>query len=245
MLLIDDIQFFEGRDGFEKEFFHTFNDLHAQGKQIVVTTDRPPALLTGLTEALRTRLQWGLAADIQRPAFDTRLAILRAKARRHALQLPAEALEMIAEHCCPTVRELEGSLNRVLAYVPLIGGIVTNETIERALSPLTPLAQREAEPPCADDIVARRVPPPRRAAVRRARPQPQPRRLVRAPPRHVPAEGRRPQEPSPRSAACSATATTRPSSPASSASPSNKPPAPKPAPTSPPSARPWTVARAH
>ena len=154
VLLIDDVQFFEGRDGFEKEFFHTFNDLHAQGKQIVVTTDRPPALLTGLTEALRTRLQWGLAADVQRPAFDTRLAILRAKARRQALQLPAEALEMIAEHCCPTVRELEGSLNRVLAYVPLIGGIVTKETIERALSPLTPLAQREAEPPCADDIVA-------------------------------------------------------------------------------------------
>ncbi len=154
VLLIDDIQFFEGRDGFEKEFFHTFNDLHAAGKQIVVTTDRPPSQLTGLTEALRTRLQWGLAADLQRPAFETRLAILRSKARRHALQLPAEALEIIAERCCPTVRELEGYLNRVLAYVPLIGGAVTRETIERALSPLTPLPKGEAEPATADDIVA-------------------------------------------------------------------------------------------
>ncbi|TAK59741.1 MAG: chromosomal replication initiator protein DnaA [Dehalococcoidia bacterium] len=154
VLLIDDIQFFEGRDGFEKEFFHTFNDLHAQGKQIVVTTDRAPAALTGLTEAMRTRLQWGLVADVQRPAFDTRLAILRAKARRHAVRLPESALEMIAERCCPTVRELEGSLNRVLAFVPLIGGAVTRETIDRALSPLVPLSQREAEPPCPNDIIA-------------------------------------------------------------------------------------------
>ncbi len=154
VLLVDDIQFFEGRDGFEKEFFHTFNDLHAQGKQIVVTTDRPPSALSGLTEAMRTRLQWGLVADVQRPAFGTRLAILRAKARRQSLQVPESALEMIAERCCPTVRELEGSLNRVLAFVPLIGGAVTRETIDRALSPLVPLAQRDAEPPCPDDILA-------------------------------------------------------------------------------------------
>jgi len=154
VLLVDDIQFFEGRDGFEKEFFHTFNDLHALGQQIVVSIDRPPAMLTGLTEALRTRLQWGLVADVQRPAFETRLAILRAKARCQAIELPESALAMIAERCCPTVRELEGSLNRVLAYAPLIGGAVTRDTIDRALSPLVPLSQREPEPPCPDDILA-------------------------------------------------------------------------------------------
>lgn len=155
VLLIDDIQFFEGRPGFQEAFFHAFNDLHAAGKQIAVSCDRAPSQLTGIMEPLRSRLQWGLVADLQRPAFETRQAILRAKSLRHALRLPDEALDLIAERCCPTVRELEGYLNRVLAYVPLVGGKVTREIIERALSPLAPVPQREETPtPSPDEIVA-------------------------------------------------------------------------------------------
>jgi len=156
VLLIDDVQFFEGRPGFQEAFFHAFNDLHVAGKQIAVSCDRAPAQLSGIIEPLRSRLQWGLVADLQRPSFDTRVAILRAKSLRHALRLPDEALELIAERCCPTVRELEGSLNRVLAYVPLVGGKVTREIIERALSPLAPpsTVAGETAAPSPDAVVA-------------------------------------------------------------------------------------------
>ncbi|HYM14830.1 MAG TPA: chromosomal replication initiator protein DnaA [Dehalococcoidia bacterium] len=154
VLLIDDVQFFEGRQGFQEAFFHTFNDLHAAGKQIAVSCDRAPSQLTGIIEPLRSRLQWGLVADLQRPAFETRLAILRAKSLRHSVRLPDEALELIAERFCPTVRELEGFLNRVLAFVPMFGGKITREIIERALSPLAAGASREAPAPGADDVVA-------------------------------------------------------------------------------------------
>ena len=156
LLLIDDVQFFEGKEKFQAEFFHAFNDLHAAGAQIVITADRAPAQLA-LTDALRSRLQWGLVADLQRPSFETRLAILRAKAAQHATRLPDHALVAIAEKCCPTVRELEGYLNRVIAYVPLVGGDPTGEMIERALSPLQavrPEAHAEPQGPCADDVIA-------------------------------------------------------------------------------------------
>jgi chromosomal replication initiator protein len=137
VLLLDDIQFLEGKEKFQTEFFHVFNDLHGGGKRIVISGDRPPSQLSGLSDALRTRLGWGLAADLQKPQYETRLAILRAKAEHHAVRLPLQALITIAEKCCPTVRELEGWLNRVIAYVPLVGGDVSKETIEKALSPLT------------------------------------------------------------------------------------------------------------
>ncbi len=164
VLLVDDVQFFEGKEKFQEEFFHTFNDLHARGHQVVLTTDRPPAQLSGLMEALRSRMQWGLVADLQKPSYDTRLAILRAKARQHAIALPDDALATIAERCCPSVRELEGFLNRVIAYVPLVGGplggpllggVITPEVIERALSPLAAAVRSaEAAPLDADDILA-------------------------------------------------------------------------------------------
>jgi chromosomal replication initiator protein len=158
VLLIDDVQFFETRPGFQEEFFHTFNDLHAAGKQVVVTCDRLPSRLAGLTEALRTRLMMGLQADLQRPSFATRLAILRAKARHCALRLPDAALEQIAQRCCPTVRELEGYLNRVLAHIPLVGGQATPDIIERALAVFTtPAAGAQADGaplPSADDVIA-------------------------------------------------------------------------------------------
>ncbi|MBI2724194.1 MAG: chromosomal replication initiator protein DnaA [Chloroflexi bacterium] len=157
VLLIDDVQFLEGKEKFQEEFFHTFNDLHAAGAQIVITADRAPAHLSGLMEALRSRLQWGLTVDLQKPGFETRLAILRAKMLRQALRLPEEALHLIAEKCCPSVRELEGYLNRVLAFLPLVGGHATREVVERALSPLAPLdvAVRGApERPTEEEIVA-------------------------------------------------------------------------------------------
>ncbi len=154
LLLLDDVQFLEGKDKFQAEFVHAFSDLHAAGKQIVITSNRPPSQLTGLSEALRSRLQWGLAADLQKPGYEMRLAILRAKAPQHALPLPDDALVAIAERCCPTVRELEGYLNRVIAYVPLVGGTVTPEIIDKALNPLAAANSGDTAPPTADAIVA-------------------------------------------------------------------------------------------
>ena len=113
-----------------------------------------PAQMTGLTDALRSRLQWGLAANLRRPSFATRLAILRSKALQHAARLPDSALETIAERCCQSVRELEGCLNRVLAYIPLVGGDTTPEAIEKALSPFAaPGATTEAQAPEADAVI--------------------------------------------------------------------------------------------
>lgn len=155
VLLIDDVQFLEGKDKFQAEFFHAFNDLHAAGKQIVVTSDRAPSQLAGISEQLRSRLQWGLVADLQKPGYDTRLAILRAKAeQQHAVALPDSALVQIAERCCPTVRELEGYLNRVVAYAPLVGGAITEDVVARALSPLAAQSpSRDAGASIAPDAV--------------------------------------------------------------------------------------------
>jgi chromosomal replication initiator protein len=156
LLLVDDVQFFEGKEKFQVEFFHAFNDLHDAGAQIVVSADRPPAQLA-LMDALRSRFQWGLAVDLRKPSFETRLAILRAKAAQHAAKLPDDALVTIAEKCCPSVRELEGYLNRVIAYVPLVRGEATKDVIERALSPLQATAKsdnEDREAPCADDVIA-------------------------------------------------------------------------------------------
>lgn len=155
ILLIDDVQFLAGKDKFQDEFVHTFNDLHAAGKQVVISIDRMPQQAGGLIDALRSRLSWGLIADLQKPSFTTRLAILRAKAAHHAHKLPDAALELIAERCCPTVRELEGYLNRVLAYVPLVGGRTTPEVIDEALSPFSPVAPSSAGAAAdADAVVA-------------------------------------------------------------------------------------------
>ncbi|MDE3095557.1 MAG: chromosomal replication initiator protein DnaA [Chloroflexota bacterium] len=150
LLLIDDVQFFEGKEKFQEEFFHAFNELQAAGRQIVVSTDRAPSHLR-LSDGLRSRLQCGLVADMEAPGFETRLAILRAKAGRHALRLGDDVLATIAARGCPSVRELEGYLNRVIAYVPLVGGEVTPAAIERALSPLAP--ERDQQGASAEAVV--------------------------------------------------------------------------------------------
>ena len=116
VLLIDDIQFIAGKESTQEEFFHTFNTLYGQNKQIVMTSDRPPKALVTLEERLRSRFEWGLSVDIQPPDFETRTAILRSKGDRAGRQVPNEILETIARSVQSNIRELEGALTRVLAF---------------------------------------------------------------------------------------------------------------------------------
>src|SRR5581483_8169961 len=108
LLLIDDIQFIAGKEGTMEEFFHTFNDLHAHGRQIVITSDQPPKKVTGLQDRLISRFEWGLIADIQPPGQEMRLAILQRKVRAVGRQIPEEVLNFIADRIRDNVRELEG-----------------------------------------------------------------------------------------------------------------------------------------
>ncbi|MCC6298437.1 MAG: chromosomal replication initiator protein DnaA [Anaerolineales bacterium] len=138
VLLIDDIQFIAGKESTQEEFFHTFNTLHGQDKQIIVSSDRPPKSLVTLEERLRSRFEWGLTADIQPPDFETRLAILRSKAERTGRQISDDILESIARRVQSNIRELEGALNRILAYADLSGSSLTPNLVEAALADLLP-----------------------------------------------------------------------------------------------------------
>jgi len=133
MLLIDDIQFISGKEQTEESFFHTFNELHNANRQIVITSDRPPKSLTLLGDRLCSRFEWGLIADIQPPDFDTRLAILKAKAEQEKANVPIEVLEFIANRIQQNIRELEGSLHRAIAYANLFKALLTPELAARAL----------------------------------------------------------------------------------------------------------------
>ena len=119
ILLIDDIQFIAGKESTEEEFFHTFNTLHDANKQIVVSSDRPPKAIHSLQDRLRSRFEWGLLADIQAPEYEHRLAILRSKAESLRFAVPSSVIEFVARPECNSVRELEGALNRVIAYATL------------------------------------------------------------------------------------------------------------------------------
>ena len=138
VLLIDDIQFIAGKESTQEEFFHTFNTLHGQDKQIIVSSDRPPKSLITLEERLRSRFEWGLTADIQAPDLETRLAILRSKAERTGRQVSDEILESIARRVQSNIRELEGALNRILAFADLSGSSLTPNLVEVALADLLP-----------------------------------------------------------------------------------------------------------
>ncbi len=138
VLLIDDIQFIAGKESTQEEFFHTFNTLHGQNKQLVISSDRSPKSLSTLEERLRSRFEWGLIADVQPPDIETRLAILRAKAERGGRNISSEILEMIARKVQSNIRELEGALNRVLAFSDLSGIPLTLNLAQQALADFFP-----------------------------------------------------------------------------------------------------------
>jgi chromosomal replication initiator protein len=140
MLLVDDVQFFAGKEQIEENFFYTFNELHSSNRQIVVAGDQAPQSITAMKERLRSRLEWGLVADLQPPDFDTRMGILQNKAERDAITIKPDVLEYIALQVKENIRALEGSLNRVVAYSKLLNTEVTPEIAARAL---TDIASKE------------------------------------------------------------------------------------------------------
>ena len=146
VLLIDDIQFLEKKDGTREEFFHTFNALHDENRQIVITSDRAPKSLAAFEDRLRTRFDWGLTTDVQPPELETRLAILRHKAERETLHFPDEVLEYIATHITSNIRELEGALIRVAAYASIHEKPVTLSLAEDQLRHLITTETRQLTP---------------------------------------------------------------------------------------------------
>jgi chromosomal replication initiator protein len=153
VLLLDDVQFFEGKEQILEEFFHTFNSLYEAGKHLVISSDRSPKHLSTLEDRLRSRFEWGLMTDIQPPDVETRLAILRKNAEFAPTRVPTDVLEFIATHVLDNIRELEGALTRVTAYASLTHEPVTLEMAGEVLSDLAP--SDHATPLTSDDIIRR------------------------------------------------------------------------------------------
>ena len=133
VFLMDDVQFIAGRDSTQEEMFHTFNTLYEDKKQIVFTADRPPKEMLRLEDRLKTRFEWGLLADIQPPDYETRMAIIKNKAIRMGVELPEFLLQLIAENITANVRQIEGTVNKIMAYQDLMGDAVDKDTVVRAV----------------------------------------------------------------------------------------------------------------
>jgi chromosomal replication initiator protein len=142
LLMIDDIQFIGGKDSTQEEFFHTFNSLHQAGKQVVISSDKPPKAIAGLVERLRSRFEGGLIADVQLPDYEMRTAILRARGEEIGRKLPDDLVEYVAQRDQSNIRELEGGLNKVLAYAMMAAKPLTVETAIEALTDASLTARR-------------------------------------------------------------------------------------------------------
>jgi len=133
VLMVDDIQFIAGKERTEEEFFHTFNALYDANKQIIIASDRPPKEMPALQERLKSRFEWGLSGDLYSPDFETRAAILKQKAEQNNVYIPDEFIMMIAEKVTSNIRELEGVLNKIIAYRGLVNSEITFDIVEDAL----------------------------------------------------------------------------------------------------------------
>ncbi|NLG24441.1 MAG: chromosomal replication initiator protein DnaA [Clostridiales bacterium] len=155
VLMVDDIQFIAGKTSTQEEFFHTFNELHGGGKQIIISSDRPPKEIPTLEERLRSRFEWGLIADIQRPDYETRIAILRNKADNERIQVDNDVLHYIAERIESNIRELEGALTRVNAKASFTRSPITLAMAEEELSKILKTGEtRRIGPELIMDVVA-------------------------------------------------------------------------------------------
>ncbi len=147
LLLIDDIQFIGGKEQTQEEFFHTFNELHQQGKQVVMTSDRPPKAIPALEDRLRSRFEWGMITDISEPDLETRSAILLAKCQEKNFDVPEELLTVIAGSIKSNVRELEGALNKIIAFHELKNIQPSKESIKSVLSSMESQTMRKSTTP--------------------------------------------------------------------------------------------------
>jgi len=151
IFLMDDVQFVAGRASTQEEMFHTFNTLYEAKRQIVFTSDRPPKEMLRLDDRLKTRFEWGLLADIQPPDYETRVAIIKSKVIRMGMELPDFLLQLIAENITANVRQIEGTVNKIMAYQDLMGDSVDKETVIRAVKEM--FKDRSDIVPTADVII--------------------------------------------------------------------------------------------
>ena len=155
VLLIDDIQFLAGKESTQEEFFHTFNVLHSAGKQIILSSDKPPKELETLEERFRSRFEWGLIADIQPPDYETRMAILKKNAENYNKLISEDIFDYIATNIKSNIRELEGAYNKVIAYSRLNNVEITLDNVKEALKDIiSPDASRQVTPQLIINIVA-------------------------------------------------------------------------------------------